>query len=188
MADASLIISHAGAGSVLEGMRLRARMVVVVNDALMDNHQQELAQELHSQGKSVGSRVCGLLQLISLLRPDTLFPHHRPFAGHHASEANRCTTNTATAQRTIQTFPGAQYGGVPKVSCGTSRFEVRFRLPCGACRFCERVGAEQQPWLCIVIVCMYGMNMDKAVNPSSSVTHPSNKRIPVYQGATDQYS
>ncbi|KOO23495.1 udp-n-acetylglucosamine transferase subunit alg13-like protein [Chrysochromulina tobinii] len=40
---------HAGAGSILEGMRLRAIMVVVVNDALMHNHQQELAGELHER-------------------------------------------------------------------------------------------------------------------------------------------
>ena len=46
MKSATLLISHAGAGSVLEGLRLRARMLVVVNDALMDNHQQELAHAL----------------------------------------------------------------------------------------------------------------------------------------------
>ena len=49
MRDASLIVSHAGAGSILEGMRLKKLMLVVVNDALMDNHQQELAQELHAR-------------------------------------------------------------------------------------------------------------------------------------------
>lgn len=49
MRSAALIISHAGAGSILEGMRLRATMVVVVNDALMHNHQQELAGELHER-------------------------------------------------------------------------------------------------------------------------------------------
>jgi ribosomal protein L27 len=49
MRSAALIISHAGAGSILEGMRLRAIMVVVVNDALMHNHQQELAGELLMQ-------------------------------------------------------------------------------------------------------------------------------------------
>ena len=49
MRNAALIISHAGAGSILEGMRLNAFMVVVVNDALMHNHQQELAGELHER-------------------------------------------------------------------------------------------------------------------------------------------
>lgn len=50
MRAASLIISHAGAGSILEGMRLGALMVVVVNDALMHNHQEELAGELDARG------------------------------------------------------------------------------------------------------------------------------------------
>mmetsp|Transcript_36543 Transcript_36543/g.82774 ORF Transcript_36543/g.82774 Transcript_36543/m.82774 type:complete len:97 (+) Transcript_36543:278-568(+) len=67
MADASLIISHAGAGSVLEGMRLRARMVVVVNDALMDNHQQELAQELHSQDHLLATTPAKLIDALQTL-------------------------------------------------------------------------------------------------------------------------
>lgn len=50
MRDAALLISHAGAGSILEGMRLRALLLVVVNDALMHNHQTELADELQSRG------------------------------------------------------------------------------------------------------------------------------------------
>ena len=45
MRNAALIVSHAGAGSILE----RCDVFVVVNDALMDNHQQELAEELHSR-------------------------------------------------------------------------------------------------------------------------------------------
>ena len=46
MRKADLIISHAGAGSVMEALRLRKRLVVVVNDSLMDNHQIELASAL----------------------------------------------------------------------------------------------------------------------------------------------
>lgn len=46
MRHASLIISHAGAGSVMEGLRQHKPMVVVVNDSLMDNHQVELASAL----------------------------------------------------------------------------------------------------------------------------------------------
>ena len=85
MRGAGLIVSHAGAGSILEGMRLGSLMVVVVNDSLsaaslsskkpilpmsfvvclpsdvrripespmractVDNHQQELADELHAR-------------------------------------------------------------------------------------------------------------------------------------------
>lgn len=68
MAGADLIISHAGAGSIMEGLALcrppeRAsddgsgavmgrtkKLVVVVNSMLMCNHQHELAEALSSRG------------------------------------------------------------------------------------------------------------------------------------------
>eukprot|EP00968_Pinguiococcus_pyrenoidosus_P013090 scaffold1175_cov248-Pinguiococcus_pyrenoidosus.AAC.9 len=46
MERAELIVSHAGAGSIVEALRLRKKLVVVVNTALMDNHQLELAEAL----------------------------------------------------------------------------------------------------------------------------------------------
>ena len=46
MKAASFIISHAGAGSIMEGLSLEKRMLVVINADLMDNHQFELAHAL----------------------------------------------------------------------------------------------------------------------------------------------
>lgn len=46
MRNASLIISHAGAGSIMEGLSLEKLMLVVINSSLMDNHQTELAYAL----------------------------------------------------------------------------------------------------------------------------------------------
>ncbi|ONK65896.1 uncharacterized protein A4U43_C06F2090 [Asparagus officinalis] len=46
MESASLIISHAGSGSIFESLRLSKPLIVVVNEDLMDNHQSELAEEL----------------------------------------------------------------------------------------------------------------------------------------------
>lgn len=45
---ADLVISHAGTGSILDTLRLEKRLIVMVNDKLMDNHQMEIAQELYN--------------------------------------------------------------------------------------------------------------------------------------------
>ena len=46
IAAARLVISHAGAGSILESLRASRPLIVVVNQRLMHNHQQELATAL----------------------------------------------------------------------------------------------------------------------------------------------
>ncbi|EFN82693.1 UDP-N-acetylglucosamine transferase subunit ALG13-like protein [Harpegnathos saltator] len=48
MQSADLVISHAGAGSVLEALENCKHLIVVINDLLMDNHQVELAKQLHN--------------------------------------------------------------------------------------------------------------------------------------------
>ncbi|OQV18125.1 putative UDP-N-acetylglucosamine transferase subunit ALG13-like protein [Hypsibius exemplaris] len=47
---ADLVISHAGAGSVLETLALNKRLLVVVNETLMGNHQTELAENFAGEG------------------------------------------------------------------------------------------------------------------------------------------
>jgi len=50
VAQAALVISHAGAGSLLEALRAGKRLLVVVNPILMGNHQLELAEAVSEQG------------------------------------------------------------------------------------------------------------------------------------------
>ena len=46
LTSSAFVISHAGAGSILETMRLQLPLLVVVNEQLMHNHQREVADEL----------------------------------------------------------------------------------------------------------------------------------------------
>lgn len=50
METADLILSHAGAGTVMEALRLQKKLVVVINTLLMDNHQTELAAAMEERG------------------------------------------------------------------------------------------------------------------------------------------
>jgi len=50
--SAALLISHCGAGTLLEGLRADSNpvRVAVINSSLMDNHQAELADQLDAEG------------------------------------------------------------------------------------------------------------------------------------------
>ena len=50
MCKADLIISHAGAGTVMEALRLQKKLIVVINTMLMNNHQEELAGAMAERG------------------------------------------------------------------------------------------------------------------------------------------
>lgn len=45
--NADLVISHAGAGSILDALENKTNLIVVVNHNLMNNHQLELAEQLY---------------------------------------------------------------------------------------------------------------------------------------------
>jgi len=64
MLDADLIISHAGSGSVMESLEAGKKLIVVVNDQLMDNHQLELAEKMCAEGYLLYTKCDGLDEIV----------------------------------------------------------------------------------------------------------------------------
>ena len=74
MAGAALIISHAGSGSIIESLSRQKPLLVVVNDALMDNHQAELAGQLDADGHLHCTGCQGLLAALQQRTPPFVLP------------------------------------------------------------------------------------------------------------------
>ncbi|PMD56921.1 glycosyltransferase family 1 protein [Hyaloscypha bicolor E] len=83
IANNGLVICHAGAGTILDGMRLGLSLIVVPNDSLLDNHQLELAEELELQGYATKSTTSDLPNAIQI----ACQRGQRAWAGHNASFA-----------------------------------------------------------------------------------------------------
>mmetsp|Transcript_11376 Transcript_11376/g.15497 ORF Transcript_11376/g.15497 Transcript_11376/m.15497 type:complete len:180 (+) Transcript_11376:78-617(+) len=69
---ASMVISHAGSGSIFETLNASKPLVVVVNSTLMDNHQQELADELSSNKYCISTTPEKILQTLQNFDPHQL--------------------------------------------------------------------------------------------------------------------
>ncbi|OTF81251.1 UDP-N-acetylglucosamine transferase subunit ALG13-like protein [Euroglyphus maynei] len=74
--DSDLIIGHAGAGTVLQVLRLNKSLLIIINDNLMDNHQKELADEL-SENNYV--KYTDIENFAQTLRQFNIFENVRPF-------------------------------------------------------------------------------------------------------------
>lgn len=61
---ADLIISHAGTGSILDTLHSRKPLIAVVNQGLMNNHQEEIAEELDSCGYLVKATAESLARVV----------------------------------------------------------------------------------------------------------------------------
>ncbi|KAI8586815.1 UDP-N-acetylglucosamine transferase subunit ALG13 [Geranomyces variabilis] len=64
IATAALVISHAGAGLILETLDAGRPLIVVVNRALMDDHQTELAVALAEKEVLVWTDADGLVETV----------------------------------------------------------------------------------------------------------------------------
>jgi len=79
MRSAALLVSHAGAGSIMEGLACDACLLVVVNDALMDNHQQASACVATSTATRATAHPCSPAALPCSLSDYALRPQSRRF-------------------------------------------------------------------------------------------------------------
>ncbi|MCO5561734.1 hypothetical protein L7F22_015357 [Adiantum nelumboides] len=75
LSSADLVISHAGSGSIFETLRMGKPLIVVVNEALMDNHQAELAEELAAQKYLMYASPGTLLETVINIDLDSLAPY-----------------------------------------------------------------------------------------------------------------
>uniref|UniRef100_H2ZD32 UDP-N-acetylglucosamine transferase subunit ALG13 n=1 Tax=Ciona savignyi TaxID=51511 RepID=H2ZD32_CIOSA len=86
IANADLVISHAGAGSCLEVLGAGKALLVVVNEKLMDNHQIELAKQLYNDGHLVFCTCSTLLETLDSMNLTSLVklpePKTEEFAQH----------------------------------------------------------------------------------------------------------
>ena len=72
MAEADLIISHAGSGCIFESLSLGKALIAVPNPLLMDNHQVELAEHLSLLNYTFASNPSSLASVIRQMDPKLL--------------------------------------------------------------------------------------------------------------------
>lgn len=69
MSNASLVIGHAGAGTILDSLEASKPIIVVANDLLMSQHQAEIAQMMEKLGHLFSSTPSKLMQDLPTLLP-----------------------------------------------------------------------------------------------------------------------
>ena len=70
MGKADAIISHCGAGTVIESVSMKKFLIVVVNPSLQGNHQRELADAMAGQGWCLATEPGSLFENLKELAAD----------------------------------------------------------------------------------------------------------------------
>ncbi|OQR98044.1 UDP-N-acetylglucosamine transferase subunit [Achlya hypogyna] len=72
---ATLVISHAGAGTIMDVLGQRKHLIVVPNTQLMDNHQMELATALAERHHLLQATVATLPAVLKSMAWDSIVPY-----------------------------------------------------------------------------------------------------------------
>lgn len=79
MLSADLIISHAGAGSIIESLEANKKLIVVINETLMNNHQIELAEKMQQEGYLLYSLCSNLDVTLDFILDSKSNNHFKPY-------------------------------------------------------------------------------------------------------------
>ncbi|ORZ15687.1 glycosyl transferase [Absidia repens] len=78
IAMADLVISHSGSGTILQALRLHKKLVVIVNESLLGNHQTELAQAMATKNYVVYGDISNLVDTVFKASKHHLEPFPEP--------------------------------------------------------------------------------------------------------------
>lgn len=77
MDDADIIISHCGAGSILEAVSRKKTLLVIINESLQDNHQIELSRAIVAGGYAISATPEKLLSSLTTLQQQEQWSQRR---------------------------------------------------------------------------------------------------------------
>lgn len=80
--NAEMVIGHAGAATAIETLRAKKKLLLVVNETLMANHQWELARALELQGCALTATPFSLLQTFASAQQWNPTPFPNPTLEH----------------------------------------------------------------------------------------------------------
>ncbi|QLQ81225.1 hypothetical protein HG537_0E05810 [Torulaspora globosa] len=88
---ADLVISHAGTGSILDALRAGRPLIVCVNDELMDNHQQQIADRFEEKGYvwACKPRESEIAECLSRSQSETLVQFPQAYSAQFENDLSR---------------------------------------------------------------------------------------------------